>query len=124
MAADEFELVREGLAALNDGDYDRAADMFAVDAELQRVDQFGVLHGREAIRKWLAPDAIQLDSVAVEEVERVGEDWLAKCLFSFHGTGSGAPVETTFYLRFTLRDGFATRAAVFTTAADAHAAPN
>lgn len=116
---DDVDLVRDGLAAMSAGDLDRVAAMFADDAELQRVDQFGTLRGRDAIRAWLAPDVIELISIDVIEVRPAGRHVLATASLRMRGTGAGIELASTFYLLLTMRDGLAARMAVFTTEADA-----
>jgi ketosteroid isomerase-like protein len=100
MSAARFELIRAGIAAMVEGDHDRAAEMFAVDAEVQRADQFGVLQGREAIRTWLAPDAMEPLEVAVSALEESGDHVLATCDLRMRGTGSGVEVTNTLYVVF------------------------
>jgi ketosteroid isomerase-like protein len=108
-----YELIRAGLSAINDGDFDRVAAMFAADAELQRVDQLGTLHGREAIRAWLAPDAIEMRRITLTDLQDVGDNVLATCEMEVRGTGTGLEVATTAYMLFTLRDGLAVRLAIY-----------
>lgn len=103
MSATRFELIRAGIAALVDGDHDRAADMFTVDAEVQRADQFGTVTGREAIRRWLAPEVFEPLQVAVIALEESGERVLATCELRMRGTGSGVEVANTLYVVFTFR---------------------
>jgi ketosteroid isomerase-like protein len=122
MSPTRFELIRAALAAMTEGDHDRVADMFTVDAEVQRVDQFGTLQGREAIRTWLAPDAIEPVQITVTEFEESGEHVLATCDFQIRGTGSGAEVTNTFYLVFTFQGTEASRMEVYLERAEAAAA--
>jgi ketosteroid isomerase-like protein len=103
MSATRFELIRAGIAAMTEGNYDGTADMFAVDAEVQRVDQFGVVRGREAIRRWLEPDAMEAVQAAVTALEESGDHVLATCDLRMRGTGSGVEVANTLYLVFTFR---------------------
>jgi ketosteroid isomerase-like protein len=121
MSAARFELIRAGIAAINEGDYDRAADMFAVDAEVQRADQFGTVRGREAIRRWLAPDAIEQQG-AVIALEESGDHVLATCDLRIRGTGSGAEVANTVYVVFTFRGTQVSRMEVYFRQAEAAAA--
>jgi ketosteroid isomerase-like protein len=121
MSATHFELIRAGVAAVNEGDYDRAADMFAVDAEVQRVDQFGIVRGREAIRNWLAPDAIEQQG-AVTALEASGDRVLATCDLRIRGTGSGVEVANTLYVVFTFRGTQVSRMEVYFQQAEAAAA--
>jgi ketosteroid isomerase-like protein len=121
MSVTRFELIRAGLAAIGEGDYDRAADMFAIDAEVQRVDQFGIVRGREAIRRWLAPDALE-QRVAVTALEESGDHVLATCDLRIRGTGSGVEVANTAYLVFTFRGTQVSRMAVYFQQAEAAAA--
>ncbi len=122
MSATRFELIRAGIAAMTEGDYDRAADMFAVDAEVQRVDQFGIVRGREAIRRWLAPDAIEPVQAAVTALEESGDHVLATCDLRIRGTSSGVEVVNTFYMVFTFRGTQVSRLKVYLQQAEAAAA--
>jgi ketosteroid isomerase-like protein len=121
MSATRFELIRAGVDAMNEGDYDRAADMFAIDAEVQRVDQFGIVRGREAIRRWLVPDAIEQQG-AVTALEESGDHILATCDLRIRGTGSGIEVANTAYLVFTFRGTQVSRLEVYFQQAEAAAA--
>ncbi len=122
MPATRCELIRAGIAAVMEGDHDRAADMFAVDAEVQRVDQFGTLRGREAIRKWLAPDAIEPVQVAVSALEESGDHVLATCDLRMRGTGSGVEVASTLYIAFRFRGTQVSRMEIYLQRAEAAAA--
>ena len=106
---------------MNEGDHDRAADMFAIDAEVQRVDQFGMVRGREAIRRWLAPDAIE-QQAAVTALEESGDHVLATCDLRIRGTGSGVEVANTLYAVFTFRGTQVSRMEVYFQRAEAAAA--
>jgi ketosteroid isomerase-like protein len=121
MSTTRFELIRAGIAAINGGDYDGAADMFAIDAEVQRVDQFGIVRGREAIRKWLAPDAIE-QQAAVTALDESGDHVLATCDLRIRGTASGAEVASTFYVVFTFRGTQVSRMEVYLNQVEAAAA--
>jgi ketosteroid isomerase-like protein len=122
MSAPRFELIKAGIAAMMEGNYDGAADMFAVDAEVQRVDQFGIVRGREAIRKWLAPDAIEPVQAAVTALEESGDHVLATCHLRIRGTGSGVEVANTLYVVFTFRGRQVSRMEVYFQRAEAAAA--
>jgi ketosteroid isomerase-like protein len=122
MCATRFALIRSGIAALAEGDYDRAADMFAVDAAIQRIDQFGVVQGRGAIRRWLAPDAIEPVQIAVIALQESGDRVLATCDLRMRGTGSGVEVANTAYLVFTFRDTQVSRLEIYFQQAEAAAA--
>jgi ketosteroid isomerase-like protein len=117
--SDDLDLVRQGLAAMAAGDLDGVAAMFADDAELQRVDQFGTLRGRDAVREWLTPDVMELVSIDVGDVRPAGRHVLATTSLRMRGAGAGVELSSAFYLLLTMRDGLATRMAVFTTEADA-----
>jgi ketosteroid isomerase-like protein len=121
MSTTRFELIRAGIAAMNEGDYDRTADMFAIDAEVQRADQFGTVRGREAIRRWLAPDAIEQQG-AVIALEESGDHVLATCDLRIRGTGSGVEVANTVYVVLTFRGTQVSRMEVYFQQAEAAAA--
>jgi hypothetical protein len=113
MPATRFELIRVGIAAMVEGDHDRAADMFAVDAEVQRVDQFGIVQGRDAIRSWLAPDAMEPLQVEVTALEESGDHVLATCDLRMRGTGSGVEVTNTLYMVFTFKGAQVSRMEIY-----------
>ncbi len=104
------------------GEHDRAAEMFALDAEVQRVDQFGVLRGRDAIRRWLAPDTLQPLRIAVSALEESGDRVLATCETLMRGTGSGVELANTLYVVFTFRGAEVSRMEVYLARAEAEAA--
>jgi ketosteroid isomerase-like protein len=113
MSHADFELITAGLAAFNEGDFDRVAEMFAVDAELQRAGSFGTLRGREAIRAWVEPDAVEFRGITVTALQRSGDHILATCDVRIRGIGSGAEVATTLYLLFKFRDHRVLRLAIY-----------
>ena len=117
--SDDIGLVRDGLAALAAGDLDGVAAMFADDAELQRVEPFGTLRGRDAIRAWLAPDLMELVGIDVVDVRRTGRHVLATASLLLRGTGAGVEVESSLYFLCTVRGGLARRMAIFTNEAEA-----
>jgi ketosteroid isomerase-like protein len=122
MSDADFELITAGLAAFNEGDFDRVAEMFAVDAELQRAGSFGTLRGREAIRAWVEPDAVEFRGITVTALQRSGDDILATCDVRIRGIGSGAEVAATLYLLFKFRDHRVLRLAIYFEQAEALAA--
>ena len=113
MSDADFELITAGIAAFNEGDFDRVADMFAVDAELQRAGSFGTLRGREAIRAWVEPDAVEFRGITVTALQRSGDHILATCDVRIRGIGSGAEVATTLYLLFKFRAHRVLRLAIY-----------
>ena len=122
MSDADFELITAGIAAFNEGDFDRVADMFAVDAELQRAGSFGTLRGREAIRAWVEPDAVEFRGITVTALQRSGDHILATCDVRIRGIGSGAEVATTLYLLFKFRAHRVLRLAIYFQQAEALAA--
>jgi ketosteroid isomerase-like protein len=117
-----FELINAGIAAFNDGDFDRFADMFAVDAEVQRAGAFGTLRGREAIRAWVDPDAVEFRGITVTALQRSGDQVLATCDVRIRGIASGAEVANTMYLLLTFGDDRVRRMAIYFEKTDALAA--
>jgi ketosteroid isomerase-like protein len=117
-----FELITAGIAAFNEGDLDRFADMFAVDAEVQRAGAFGTLQGREAIRAWVEPDAVEFRGITVTALERSGDQVLATCDLRIRGVGSGAEIANTTYLLLTFGDDLVRRMAIYFEKSEALAA--
>lgn len=122
MSDARFELIKDGIAAFNEGDFDRFADLFAVDAEVQRAGAFGTLRGREAIRAWLDPDAVEFRGITVTDLQRSGEQVLATCDMRIRGVGSGAEIANTTYLLVTFREGLVRRMAIYFNESEALAA--
>ena len=59
MSEADFERIKAVQEAFNEGDFESLLGMFDDDAKLQRLGGLETLRGREAIRAWLAPDAIE-----------------------------------------------------------------
>ena len=62
------------------------------------------MRGKEAIRSWLIPDAIDQRGEPIEFRDH-GERVLVTCDWHAHGRGSGVDVDTRLYLLFTMRAG-------------------
>jgi ketosteroid isomerase-like protein len=112
MSQADTELIKAVIAAFNDGDFDRMLDHCDEDVEIQRVGGLATVHGKEAIRDWLAPDAIGYQHGEPTAFRRIGEQILVRCDWEIRGRGSGIEVETGVFLLFTVRDGRITRVAV------------
>ncbi len=91
------------MAAFNEGDFERVLDTMSEDAEIQRLGDAETLRGREAIRNWLPPDAIDYQRGKPTEFRENGERILVTCDWRARGRGSGIEVDTKVFLLYTLR---------------------
>jgi ketosteroid isomerase-like protein len=99
----DIELIKAGLAAYNEGNFERFLDRWDEDAEVRRLGGAGTLRGKEAIRSWLAPDAMEYQRGEPIEFRENGERVLVACDWHFRGRGSGIEADTRVFLLFTLR---------------------
>ncbi len=102
MSQADIERIKAGLAAFNEGDYERVLERWAEDAEIRRLGGAETLRGKEAIRNWLTPDTVEQRGEPTEFREN-GERILVTCDWRVRGTGSGIEVATKVFLLFTVR---------------------
>jgi ketosteroid isomerase-like protein len=120
MSQGNVERVREGVEAVNRGDFETALDRAHPDIEWQTLDMFpdaGTYRGPEGVRAffqtWL--DTFRGFRLHLEKCVAVDEDRvLAMLRVSGEGAGSGVEVESPpFFQLIEFRDGLLIRARMF-----------
>jgi hypothetical protein len=86
--------LRAGYEALNRGEYDEVFEHIDVDDrfELHRVGGLGMVKGREGLREWMEPDAIE-DRVEPREFRVNGDKVFVRAHSRGRGRSSGIEIE-------------------------------
>jgi ketosteroid isomerase-like protein len=111
MSEENVEVVRDSVAAINEGDYGRAMGHLADDVVLENPAGVfaGTFRGREAVSEWFGDWFRTFDwnvHIDIREIAEIGDD----CVLLVHdlrgrGRGSGVDVEQTFAYLYRLREG-------------------
>jgi limonene-1,2-epoxide hydrolase len=110
-----IEALRRNNEALNRGDFDVAIELAAPDIVLVRIGGFGDLHGVEAVRAWMEPDAFESQSLELLSYETEGNRVLTRQLTKARGVGSGIEMEIEALTVWTFNeDGKVARVESFT----------
>jgi ketosteroid isomerase-like protein len=126
MSQENVERVREGVEAINRGDFEAALDRVHPDIEWQTLDAFpdaGTYHGPEGVRSffqtWL--DTFKGFRLHLEKCEAVDNNRvLARFRVSGEGVESGVEVESPpFFQLLEYRDGLMIRTRMFQTETEA-----
>jgi hypothetical protein len=98
--------LRSGYEAFNRGHYDEVVEVLRADDrfEFHRVGGFGVIRGREALREWMEPDAIQGMTVEPLEIRVNGDKVLVRANTRGRGGASGIELEVEAFTVWTLSD--------------------
>ena len=113
MSQADIEALKEGFDAYNSGDLERVLELYEEDVELVGLLVSGEsLRGKEAIRSWLVPEAIDQRGEPIE-FRDLGGRILVTCDWHIHGRGSGVDVDTRLYFLFTMRVGKVARLEAF-----------
>jgi uncharacterized protein len=119
------DVVRIAYAAYNRGEVEAVIDLLHPDVEWippsTSVDPQPV-HGREAVRQYLAPNFFESQSAEPTEVLEEGDRVLVVARVRARGRESGVEIDQTSYHLWTVADGRATRFAAFVDRDDAFAA--
>src|SRR5262245_29319754 len=115
--------VREWFDAFNSGDFDTAIRRVDPDFEFLRPGGLPPLHGAEAMRAWMEPDAFESQVVDVLSMEINGDRVLVRQRTRVRGAGSGIEVELESWLVLTFDEEheLATRAEAFPSDREAEA---
>jgi uncharacterized protein len=110
------EVVRAAYAAYSRGDVEAVLDLMHPDVEWHppptSVDPHPI-HGREAVREYLAPDFFESQSAEPIEVIEEGDRILVVARVRAVGRGSGVEIDSTTYHLWTVTEGRASRFAAF-----------
>ena len=114
MPPDNVETLRAVYARWEQGDFTASLPLFGEDSTLAvdlGIPDGGNYEGTEGVRDYMARflDAWESLSIAAESYEPAGDTVLVKVRQSGVGRGSGVPVETRYFQRWTFRDGLVTR---------------
>jgi ketosteroid isomerase-like protein len=115
MSQENVEVVRDSIAAINEGDYGRAMGHLADDVVLKNPAGVfaGPFRGREAVGGWFGDWFRMFDwnvHADIREIAEIGDDGVFLVVESGgRGRGSGVEVEGTFAWLYRLREGKITR---------------
>ena len=114
MSQENVELVREGFARWNEGDYDFFFASTAPDIEL--LSRFGSLtgepyRGHQGVREWLADiqQSFERFELWLDDVRGLGDEVLAIGGIKLRARGSGLDLKEPMGWVFEFRDGRVTR---------------
>jgi ketosteroid isomerase-like protein len=109
------ELLEENKDALNRGDYDTAIRLAAPDIVYVRPGGLPELHGADAVREWMEPDAFESQRYELLDHEVSGNRALTRSRTIARGAGSGIEMEIEALVVWTFTDdGKVARVEVFT----------
>jgi ketosteroid isomerase-like protein len=94
-------LARDVIAAINSGEFDRAAEHAHPDIVLVRLAGQPELRGRDALRTWMEPDAFESLAYEPLEFEAAGNRVLVRSYVHGRGAGSGIEMETEAFAVWT-----------------------
>jgi ketosteroid isomerase-like protein len=89
-----IDRTRDVIAAINGGEFDRAAESAHPDIVLVRLAGQPELRGRDALRAWMEPDAFESLVYEPLEFEAAGNRVLVRSHVRGRGAGSGIEMET------------------------------
>jgi len=118
MPSRNVQTVKQANAALNAGEFDALADVFAPDCIFQDLqnapDQQPAVEGAEAIRETLTLWASAFDELRADISEYLELGDTVLCAARWHGEGkaSGISIDTHQFDLYTLRDGKVVRAII------------
>lgn len=127
--SDNADVVRRQFEALGSGDLDAATKFWHPEIDWRAVvgaaDDAGVLHGRDAVRRYYADWVETFDDMSTE-VEEVlfddGERLAVRLRVSGRGRASGAPAGGRYFVAYTIRDGLIASGREYATGEEALAA--
>jgi limonene-1,2-epoxide hydrolase len=112
-----IEALRRNNEALNRGDFDTAIQLAAPDIVFARVGGLPDLHGVDAVRAWMEPDAFESQSIELLGYETEGNRVMTRQLTKARGAGSGIEMEIEAVTVWTFNeDGKVARVEAFTPA--------
>jgi ketosteroid isomerase-like protein len=115
MSRENVEVIRDSVAAMNEGDFERALGHLADDVvfEAPAGIRGGTFRGRDAVSEWFADWFRIFDwnvHSDIREIAEIGDDGVLVVADSRgRGRGSGVDVEETFAFLYRFREGKITR---------------
>jgi limonene-1,2-epoxide hydrolase len=110
-----IEALHRNNDALNRGEFDVAIELAAPGIVLMRPGGLPSVHGIEAVRAWLEPDAFESQRLELLGAEAVGSRVLTRQRLSARGAGSGIEMEIeSFSIWIFNEDGKVARVETFT----------
>jgi ketosteroid isomerase-like protein len=102
--------LRRFYEAFNSGDYDAAIEVAHPAIVVVRPMGQSTLHGADALRRWMQPDAFEEQQIEAFEFTVNGNKVLVRNKSRGRGAGSGIEIDVDFWSVWTLNDdGLATR---------------
>jgi ketosteroid isomerase-like protein len=111
MSQENVEVIRDAIAAMNEGDYGRAMGHLADDVVLENPAGVfaGTFRGREAVGEWFGDWFRTFDwnvHIDLREIAEIGDDGvLLVADLRGRGRGSGVEAAQTFAYLYRLREG-------------------
>jgi ketosteroid isomerase-like protein len=99
-----IDAVREINEALNRGDFDRAIQIADPEIVFVRTGGLPELHGAEAVRAWMEPDAFESQTYEMLDQEVNGDRLLTRQHTKARGAGSGIDMELEALTLWTFND--------------------
>jgi ketosteroid isomerase-like protein len=96
--------IRRLYEAINGGDFDAVIEMGHPEVVLVRAGGQGELHGPEALREWMQPDAFSSQTLEPLEFEASGDRVLVRVHSTARGAGSGIEIEIDAWTVYTVGD--------------------
>ena len=118
MSQQNVEVIRQGNALLNSGDWEGAFALYHPDAELRDLqhapDLPEVVHGLDGVRLMIGQWIEALDEFGAEVYEYIDADPWVVCDTRWHGKGKGSdvPIEVRATDAYEVRDGLIVRAII------------
>ena len=113
MSQADIENLKEGFDAYNNGDFERTLDLWEEDVEVAgRLVSREPVRGKEAVRSWMVPEAIDQCGEPIE-FRDLGGRVLVTCDWHIHGRKTGIDVDNRLYFLFTMRAGKVARLETF-----------
>jgi ketosteroid isomerase-like protein len=109
-----IEALRRNNEAINRGDFDAAIELADPDIVFVRAGALPDLHGADAVRAWMEPDAFESQTYEMLDHEVSGNRILVRSLSKARGAGSGIEMELVALTVWTFNDaGRITRVEIF-----------
>ena len=113
ITAEQLERIRREFERFNRGDFDGLREFIADDVLVERVGDLHPLHGWDAFRQMLEPDAFEWMRIHPRDWVTNGDRLLLHADIHAKGAASGIEMDIEGWMVWTLRDGIVVRIASF-----------